>query len=229
MYTETRINQNPEYNDDTFCSGSPYASDATYLFAAHCSLRTTNSSANSTAHNSTSSFASVSSSVSNNQEETTDCISPVSILMPETSLNSSTPSVMTNATPNGHEATLQEPSSFTYPPSSPTNSLRRVSNSYATDPSSLPTPATMLNDRSSPHTPVRSVSSGEKLVLTTVDNGAEPLGLNMSPSSSPRPRCSPNVSPRPGRSRGSSPTAFKQVDPIEETIARKPQCHNHNH
>ena len=143
--------------------------------------------------------------------------------MPEAPPNSSTPSVMTYATPGGYEATLQEPSSFTYP--SPTNSLRGVPNSYATDPSSLPTPNTMLNDHSSPHTPVRFVSGGEKLVLTTVDNGAEPLGVNMSPSSSPRPRCSPNVSPRATRSRGSSssPTAFKQVDPIEETIARKPQ------
>ena len=223
MYTETRINQNPEYNDDIFSSyGSP--SYATNLFPTHCSLRSVNSSPGSTARNSTSSFASVSSSVSHNQEETTACISPVSSLMPETPLNSSSASTMSNTMPNGYESTLQEPSSYTYPPS-PTNSSGRVPNSYATDPSSLPTPVTMLNERPSPHTPMRSVSSGgEKLVLTSVDNGAEPLGLSVSPSSSPRSRCSQNVSPRPARSRGSSssPTALKHVDPIEETITCKP-------
>ena len=180
-----------------------------------------NRSSSSGIHNSTSSFASISSSVSNGQEEHAISISPVNSLVPEGPVNSLTPSAMSSAPSNGCEATLQEPSSYMYPPS-PTISLGRASNnSYATDPSSIPD--TLLNDRHSLNTPVRSIASGERLVLTTVDNGSEPLGMiDMSPSSSPRHRCSKShLSPQLPRSRhnSSSPTALKQSDSVEEMIA----------
>ena len=226
MFIESRINQNPECNDDTFCS-SESPSDISTLFGTQCSLGTMNHSSSSGIHNSTSSFASISSSVSNSQEEHAFSISPVNSLVPEASVNGLTPSAISGAPSNCCETTLQEPSSYIYPPS-PTTSLGRVSsNSYATDPSSIPIPDTLLNDRHSLHTPVRSIASGEKLVLTTVDNGAEPLGIDMSPSSSPKQQSSKNLSPRLPRSRhnSSSPTAFRQFDLVEETIACElPSC-----
>ena len=221
MFVESRTNQNLEYNDDTFCSsGSP--SDATTLFATQCSLGTINHSS-SGIHNSSSSFASISSSVSNGQEEQAFSISPVnSLVVPEASVNGLTPSAMSDAPSNGCETTLQEPSSYVYPPS-PTASLGRASsNSYATYPSSIPTPYTLLNDQHSLNTPARSIASGEKLVLTTVDNVTEPLGIDVSPSSSPGYRRSgKSLSPRLPRPRHNSPspTAFRQFDLVEETTA----------
>ena len=219
LIVESRTNQNLEYNDDTFCSsGSP--SDTTTLFGTQCSLGTMNHSS-SGIHNSSSSFASISSSVSNGQEEQAFSISPVNSLVPEASVNSLTPLSMSGAPSNCCETTLQEPSSYVYPPS-PTTSLGRASNnSYVTNPSSIPTPYTLLNDRHSLNTPAHSIASGEKLVLTTVVNGAEPLGIDVSPSSPKYHQSGKNLSPRLPRPRhnSSSPTAFRQFDLAEETIA----------
>lgn len=235
-----------DYNDETFCS-STSPSDTTGRFATQCTVRTTNHSRSATRY-STSSSASISSSVSSNLEEGIISSSPVtSNLVHEAPVNSFTSSGI----PNGFETTLQEPSSYMYPPS-PIHSPRRASNScvtnrssslptedsllmdrqslqapmhtistsYATDPSSLSASDGLLNDRQSLHTPVRSVASGEKLVLTSVDNGAEPLGISVSPSLSPRHRSTHSLSPRPSLSRcsSSSPTTLRHIDPIEETI-----------
>ena len=218
VHIETKVinhkNQTVEYIDDTFCSsGSP--SDSTSLLASQCS-RTANHSPSLGIHNSTSSFASISSSVSNSQEENAIGISPVNSLGNEAPMSSLT---ISGASSNGWETTLQEP--LSYPPS-PTTSLGRCNNSYATDPLSIPTPDTLLNDRHSSHTPLASIASCEKLVLTTVDNGAEPLGINVSPSS-PRYRSGRSLSPRMARQRqnSSSPIVFQQSDPVEETISGK--------
>lgn len=193
-------------------------SDVTSQFANHCSLRT----ANHPTHNSTSSIASISSSVSSNREEITVSISPVSSVIPEAPLNSSTLSVISGSPSNGCE-TAQEPSSYIYPPS-PTSNTRRtyMYNSYATNPSSFQTPDTLLNDH---HTPVNSISTGEKLVLRSVENGSEPLGIDVSPSSSPKYRFAKNLSPSPkrvhSRSSSSSSNTLKQFDPVEETMMCK--------
>lgn len=219
IFTESKTIQTSEYVDDAFCSsGSP--SDTTSLFATHCSLRANKHSSSSATHNSTSSFASISSSVSNNQEENSLGTSPVHGLMSEAPTNNVIPSVTSSSLPNSNcDRTLP---SYPYPPS-PTISLEKPSNSYATDPASIPTPYTLLSDQQSLHTPVRCVSNGEKLVLANVDNGAEPI--DTSPSSSPKflstKSVSPRQSPRLARSRcNSSPTAaLKQTDPVEETTA----------
>lgn len=138
--------------------------------------------------------------------------------MPEASMNNVTPSMMSNPLSNGYDTTLQERSSFTYPPS-PINFAGRVSSS--SDPSSLPFSDTTLNDHTSLHTHLRSIASGEKLVLISADTGGE--STNISPSLSPKHRSTRSLSPRPTHSRrnSSSPTALKQIDPIEETVACK--------
>ena len=215
VHIETKVishkNQTLECSDDTFSVfGSP-SSYTTSRLASQCS-RTANHSPSLGIHNSTSSVASISSSVSNSQEESLISISPVNDLINEAPMNSLT---ISGALSNNCET-----APLNYPPSH-TTSWGKCNNSYATDPLSIPTPDTLLNDRHSSHTPLAHIASGEKLVLTTVDNGAEPLGINVSPSSSPRYQCGRSLSPRTPRQRQTSPVVFQQPDPVEEAIPCK--------
>ena len=206
-------------------------------FTAQCSLRTINS---QVYHSSVSSAASLASSLSSNADENSlprTLNSPVNHYTPPSVISNG--SVMTTNVLS--DSTYQEPSSYVYPSSSP-NSLVQIPNSYGTDPMSFRTSDTLLHDQQSIHTsPAPSIASGETLLLTSVENGFEPLGIQTSGSpmlSSVRasesmnasPRLSPHHSPqsRSPRSRSprtsSSPQNSRQFYPIEESLSKLLAC-----